>query len=270
MRMQQYSAKPRTWRKFGKAPYYLGVELEVIAPDEDSYRKGKNYFGDDRKDGQQALMAKRDGSLGSEIGWEIVTKPISFDWWSWEHSAADKFFRLVGELRRLGYTSHDNEKCGLHIHVSREAFGPVLQTPHFYWFHRLVNGPLMFKLSQRKIEQVEGYARQRPAFENSLNTCTAGGSWSTFGHNSDRYVACNVTSHTVEVRIFRGNLRKDRIKKAIETVVAMIEFARHRSWFELHQEQDELEKAFVAWVMRRPGQYPNLQTYLLNMVSTSN
>ncbi len=261
MRIRQHDFKPGKWRCFGKAPYHLGMELEVEAPDREKRNEGKNIFGNDTKDGQQACIAKRDGSL-SEYGWEIVTRPISPEWWLKEKGAAEKVFTLIAGLKGMGYSSHDNGRCGLHVHVCRKAFGPELFTEHFYWFSRLVNGPLYALLSQREPEKLKQWAKQtQPLAEYGVTDYrTPWYSWTNGGSNG-RYVACNITSKTVEVRIFRGNLRKDRVKKALQAVTAAVEFSRGRSWFE-NNDQKALEREFALWVDRRPREYPQLRNYL--------
>lgn len=155
------------------------------------------------------------------------------------------FFRLVNQLKELGYTSHDNERCGFHVHISRAAFGEGgnLHTPAFYRFKCLVNGLLFRKLSQRSQFR---YCEQSPVdpadfWERSYN----------------RYVAVNITDHTVEVRIFRGNLREARVRKNIEAVIAALEWSQTAEDY-----TTATDEQFIAYVAEHQDKFPNLHAYI--------
>ena len=256
MRLREHHIKPRP-RLFGKDTYYLGIELEVEAPDCDKRDEGLEKAGKR----PPAYYAKRDSSL-NQWGWELVTHPVARNLWvpgnqkpskpvpgnQKPSKPVDRFFQLVRDLAFLGYTSHDGGRCGLHVHVSKTAFGKRLKCPHYYWFCRVVNGQLFCKLSQRTGETIDRWAAQSPVKVKGFA-----------GYRGSRYWAVNQTSATVEVRIFRGNMREARIRKAIEAVVAAVEFARtrtSRNWGE------DLDTAFVLWVSKNQSSYPNLYAYL--------
>ncbi len=256
MRLRNYSAKPAP--KFrGEGKFFVGVELEVEAPDYDAKNAGLEAAGVR----PWYYYAKRDSSLGSN-GWELISHPFSRELWL-DHTPtqgpANKFFHFVKVLKdKFLYTSHDNGRCGLHLHVSREVFDlrksgyavNPLKSTHYYWFCRLINGPLFKKLSQRKTDGMS-YCKQVPV------------KVKTFAASGDRHRAVNPTSRTVEVRIFRGNLKEDRIRKAIEAVIAAVEFTKDRDLCSSKNfKQEVLERNFIRFVANNRTRFPNLLAYI--------
>lgn len=259
MRLQPYSAKPRP-RFIGDDKFHLGVELEVVARNHDSYHKGLDHC---KRPGM--MYAKKDGSLG-ELGWEIVTHPIAPGEWLRDADAKGSkvkpFWGLLDKLRELDYKSHDGSLCGMHVHVSRSAFGGTrlalldggetwaIRTTHYYWFAKLINSPVFAKLSQREPGKLSQWARQMQVTVRSFHRPT--------GH----YSACNLTQQTVEVRVFRGNLREDRVRKNLEAVIAAVEFSKtmsSRHW------RKPLEGLFAKYVSDNKALYPNLFAFMIEL-----
>lgn len=155
------------------------------------------------------------------------------------------FFRLVEALRRLSYTSHDDGRCGFHIHVSRTAFSESgdLRNSMFYRFKCLINGLLFRKLSQRSTFE---YCQQEPVDPHWFHE-----------RNWNRRMAVNITEKTVEVRLFRGNTREKRIRKNIEAVIAALEFGRDTARMEAPTDDE-----FVNYVRGQSYRFPNLVEYI--------
>ena len=311
MRLLAYNAKPAA--KFqGQDDYYLGVELELFAPDMTKRNEG---LAKQKRPG--CMYAKHDGSI-PYTGWELVTHPIARKLWleatppaarttestitrtymgmtytakqvaaGWQinggatyptmraashactngkrgvlftpsaggeggnGNAARKFLRLVADLKAMGYESHNGGQCGLHIHVSKTAFSGMtennLRCTHYFWFKKIINSPLFAKLSQR---DDFGFCHQTPVTIQDF----ADNHWG-------RYQAVNPTRHTIEVRIFRGNMIEARIRKAVEAVIAAVEWAEDRSMRQLTDAQD-VGDAYATWVRANRATYPNLANYL--------
>jgi hypothetical protein len=283
VKLQEYSANPPT-RFWGprQTDFHIGIELEVEAPNEEAFDKGLNLAGNR----QRLCYAKRDGSLGSH-GWELVTHPIASKLWlKKEHTGPLRRLRwLVGKLHEMEYTSHTNGRCGLHVHASNTAFrggnrlvacrvpngpwGDILdyQTsryftgyikgfrrehrppPHLYWYYRLVNGELFKKISQRAIFE---FCHRRPQVKSMLTMRE---------YDNHHEAVCWMSRHnTVETRIFRGNLRWERVMKAVQAVLAGIEFTRgltSRNW------GDNIDRSFVKFVHTHKELYPDLWNYFL-------
>ncbi len=252
MRLRAHDEKPAPkFRGNGDEPYYLGIELEVEAPDREKMEEGLALHNRPRH-----FHAKRDGSLNS-YGWELITMPIGKSMWldrrPAERTPVYQFFDLVADLKSMEYQSHDGGRCGLHVHVCRKAFGVDLtSTNHYYWFSRLVNGPLFRRLSQRSDDSIASWAAQRTDWEKSIHTSSP--------YSRTRYKATNITPRTIEVRIFRGNLREDRIRKNVESVIAAVEFARER--IELAPCKENPDFAWMCWVHQHDQEYPYLSGYL--------
>lgn len=73
-----------------------------------------NECADALADVTSAIYCKRDGSLGDE-GVEIVTHPATLNY----HLTKLAWDRIIETATDNGYTSHDTETCGLHVHVGR-------------------------------------------------------------------------------------------------------------------------------------------------------
>lgn len=247
MRLHDHCRKPEPRFAGNNTDYWIGMELEVEAP-----THFKRIAGLEIAKRPRYFYAKRDGSLSS-YGWELVTHPISPNLWLGKekpNNPASKVFALVKALKGLSYTSYDNQRCGLHLHVSRTAFSTdgSLKNKHYYWFCRLIHGKLFASLSQRAQSDLDCWAKQlEPKY------------FLRKGGNNSRYFATTTTPATVEVRIFRGNMREDRIRKAIESVVAAIKFSKT---FSPARSQEKLDKIFARWVMKNETSFPNLASYL--------
>ncbi len=314
MKLLDYSEKPKP--KFaGRDAYYLGIELEVEAPDPERRQQGLELNKQPKH-----FYAKRDSSLNNN-GWELITHPVARNEWvanqqpgttitreykgvtynvemtvggvqvshnnmagckrtfksltaaakaitgyasisgpaffGQHDSPIGRIMQMVGGLRALGYTSHEGGRCGLHVHVCRKAFD---DSDHLYRFCRLVNNPLFAKLSQRTdfhyCEQTMPTSVRQPDGTLRIET------------NYLRARAVNLQpAKTVEVRIFRGNMREDRIRKAVESVIAAIEFTRtNTNCFGLFSPDQD----FVKYVRDNSATYPNLNRYLTEIRADDN
>ncbi len=177
------------------------------------------------------------------------------------------------KLRELGYTSHVGGRAGLHIHVGLNAFEKKSSLPteepksiknstHLYWFMKLVNSDLFKQLSQRQDNTLNRWARIRSvnAFNFSAQEDDSG----------TRYLATNLTRATVEVRLFRGNMREDRVRKAVESVIAAVEFSRTLTSKDLREslaQNDHLlfTKNFLKYIENNDDTYPNLAAFLVEI-----
>lgn len=281
MQLQSHSYKPDA-NFFGKDGYHLGLELELEAPDEEARRAGLEI-----SQAPQYCYAKTDGSL-ADTGWELVTHPISRKLWidqsNGSRTCVSSLFKLIEGLRKLGYTSHTSSRCGLHIHVSYSAFRGVLsprfartvdstgqtvsvkmaetrvvkRRTHLYWFMKIINSELYKRLSQRDQHSMTRWTNIR-GVESSSFTQQAGG----------RYFATNQTDHTLEVRLFRGNMREDRIRKAIESVVAAVEYSRTLNSADAAKTYKASKSLFfekyLSWIAANKATYPNLYNYLVEI-----
>lgn len=263
MRIRNYSHKPKT-HFFGDGPWYIGVELEIEAPSCSALNSGMAIRNNPR-----SIIAKHDGSLGT-YGVELVTAPISPSMWlkplctiykSGKHAgkyngnlkrtnAAGMFLDLVKRMRELGFTSYDSGRCGLHMHVSLAAFEG---TDGLKWFRRLIHGDVFAAASQRSTNIDDPIAfRYCHREKNAV--------WNDSYAQGSRYNALNVTRHTAEVRLFRGNTKESRLRQAIELVIAAVEFAKviaTLGYDGAPTNAGEMDERFIAWVNENAATYPH-------------
>lgn len=254
LRIRNYSYKPEPdfkWivevdgdlsdnRTFQGTPF-LGMELEVEVED---------YIGSALDVVESAFgrlaYCKEDGSI--EHGFEIVTHPMTL--------AAHK--RLVdwnfgSELSRLGVRSWNTRTCGLHVHISRSAFrGKV----HMLMFqHLFINNEIeMSRLAGRNSERWASFSGVRDVMHKRMKNPRH--------YAENRYEAVNMTNDdTLEIRIFRGSLRAERVLMALELVEAAYQYTRNMTSRDYQNTDGAHFYYFAQWV-RGNEKYTNLNYYI--------
>lgn len=188
---------------YGDAPHGarwrgIGCELEIDRDCRDA---------DDERDCVDALEElagghiyyEHDGSL--EKGFEIITHPHTI-----EEFFALPWAEMLDACIKYRYTSHDNGRCGLHFHISREAFGSTQEKQA-----RAIAKLLRFfdtyytdilKVSRRTAEGAERWAARYCCAD-----IEEAREYATGKKYAGRYCAVNLTNrHTIEIRIMRGTL----------------------------------------------------------------
>jgi hypothetical protein len=211
---------------------------------------------------------KDDGSLND--GFEVVTHPHTLDAYQ-----RDFNWDFILKLKNQGYRSWNTDTCGLHVHVSRTAFGTG-ETP---WgrsdrealilkrqAHELRFMKLIYD-NQRQVERIAG---------------RSGNHFATFGdkgklvekvkygnQSNGRYSAINTENDmTLEVRVFKGSLRKERVLSAIEFVSASVEYTRDLKVTAKNQALSWL--CFTAYVSDNMETYPNLALIMSESFASDN
>ena len=89
------------------------------------------------------------------------------------------------------------------------------------------------------------------------------------GYQSDsRYSAVNVEpSATIEVRVFKGSLRKERVLSCIEFVHAAVEYTRNLPV--VYTEDPFAWTSFIGYVLSNKKLYPNLIIILNELMAAS-
>ena len=100
---------------YGSGLRHFGVELEIDDAGQSS-KNAKQIMAVANSE-HEHLYAKTDGSL--ESGIELVTHPMTLEYQMNDMPWAE----VLSEARSLGYLSHKACTCGLHVHISRKAFG---------------------------------------------------------------------------------------------------------------------------------------------------
>ena len=184
---------------------FYGLEIEIESRDGDikeGLRLASEHFG-------PVAYFKRDGSL--ENGFEIVTHPMSYEF------AVSVDWTILKRLASMGFRSWDTKTCGIHIHISRKGFK---DRSHLWRFAYLIN------TSERQCVAIAG--------RSSLQWSTFAGQKEKAGkvilgkdYNPDRYTAVNLCNReTVEIRMFKGTLKPERVLADIQFIASIVEYTR--------------------------------------------
>lgn len=197
---------------YGEGPRYYGVELELDEGGEIS-SKAASVLEIAQQNGADTLYCKHDGSLND--GFELVTHPMTLEY----HQQKMPWRAILQECVEQGYLSHQARTCGLHIHVSRRAFGTtekqqdaciarILYFVEKHWEELL-------KFSRRTQRQLDrwaaryGYKDQPMEILNHAKT----------GYHGGRYTCVNLQNRdTIEFRMFRGTLKYNTLIATLQLV----------------------------------------------------
>ena len=232
---------------YGTGPRYFGVELEI---DEGGERvRSAQALMFLVNDGAERIYCKHDGSL--DDGFEIVTHPMSLDY----HLHQMPWAPLCRAAAEMGYRSHQSGSCGLHIHVSRNAFAQTEADQDaaiarvLYFFEK--NWVELLKFSRRTQRQMDRWAARYGYRDQPMEILEH----AKKGVHAGRYTCVNLTNpDTVEFRIFRGTLKANTIFAALQLVDRVCDAACFLS--------DEELKA-LSWTSFAAGcTQPELVAYL--------
>lgn len=198
--IEDYYYKPEPLFR-GDGSRYFGVELEIDGAGEDD-ASARKVMEIANGNGLENLYCKHDGSL--DDGFEMVTHPMTLEY----HMKEMPWAEILQEAIRLGYTSHQANTCGLHVHVNRDAFGESEAEQDsviariLYFFEK--NWEELLKFSRRTPRQLERWAT-RYGYKDQPKELL---DHAKKGYHGGRYTSVNLTNtDTIEFRIFRGTLK---------------------------------------------------------------
>ena len=261
-RVHQYSYKPNPIFHGGNDNnLYMGFELEMSYGDEsDNY---KNAIPDVLPlERANVCYLKSDSSIEG-WGYELVTHPHTLG----AYERANNLWNYIESCRTKGARSWDTTSCGLHVHVSRTAFKSGAHTHRF--LSLIYRNPReMMKLAGRKNSR---YARFDDVYKpdewgipqfNLRDKVHAGGF-------TERMSAVNTNNdYTLELRFFRGNMKREGIMTALELSHASVEYTRNMSVSDVKLGMLKWEW-FADWVATNNGLYPNLYQRMSKVPSIS-
>lgn len=105
---------PRTYD--GKNnPFYIGIELECVVKGDTHQEYSKNLSEIFKlcKSLKSIQLIKYDGSISSSHGIEIVTEPMTLEYFK------DNYFKIIDTISKYAMV---NESCGTHIHFNKNFF----------------------------------------------------------------------------------------------------------------------------------------------------
>ena len=211
---------------YGDGPRYMGVELEIDCAGE--LTKNARALLDIANAEQPLIYCKHDGSL--DDGFEIVTHPMSLNF----HKDKMPWESLMAKAVQMGYRSHQANTCGIHVHVSRDAFGDnetdqdnaIARVLYFFEKH----WEELLKFSRRTPRQLERWAA-RYGYKDTPGDIL---SYAKKGCGPGRYVCVNLQNQdTIEFRIFRGSLKYNTLIATLQLVDRICDVALYLSDEEL-------------------------------------
>ena len=211
--------------------------------------------------GEDYCVCKSDGSLPSG-GFEVVTAPRKLD----EH--IKRFGEWFGEGIPSDFSAWDKEACGMHIHIDSRAFTAMTLGKFLMLINASTNVDFIRRIAGRH-PTVDRQAREYCAAEeqNILDNPKH----ALNGKSPRRYRMVNTTClkrseadrlgvqyvgersfNTIELRIFRSSLKRERILAQIEFTHAAVMFCRVASYRDLDY------SSFIKWLRTTNNTYPNL------------
>lgn len=247
--INRYSYKPEP--RFGykndresREHLTFGVELECeprndggnVRMDADELSDRIDEIAGDR------VYCKSDCSLSR--GLEIVTHPGTLA----HHMYVMHWRQIQRTCEKAGFRSHDTDNSGLHVHVGRAQLGSTDaerdETIRKVQVIFVMYAAELTRFSRRTRSRLDQWAPFRSfgvspesirATDGDTLASWAGSSVPTHAYDhDDRYAAVNVLNRaTVEIRIFRGTLKRDTLIAAIQIVSNIFEYAMTHTWDEL-------------------------------------
>lgn len=213
----------------------LGVELEMQPNGSHEQKDVVEALGGREHD---TFILKYDGSV--PYGAELVTAPMTLA----EHRGGRLDWpRLLENVRGIAMSGAGTTACGMHVHANKAAISP------------LTIGKLLVFLNGDRTDELVRLIAQRDGntYCEKKDKRIGDGKY----QSESRYERLNVTARTIEYRIFRGNLRAERVLKNLEFVVASIAYCGEAS---IRTVDDPT--CFLAWLSTREKDYPYLAGFL--------
>ena len=211
---------------YGVGPRYFGVELEIDRAGE--YDSNADKILAIGNHDEPRVYCKHDGSL--DEGFEIVSHPATQD----SHMHSLPWEQMMNAAVAMGYCSHQATTCGLHVHISRDAFGRTEQAQEaaiarlLFFVEKHWNE--LLKFSRRTNRQLERWAA-RYGYKDTPKEMMDHAKSYHYG----RYTCVNLTNtETVEIRIFRGTLKYNTFIATLQLVNRLCDVAIYLTDSELH------------------------------------
>jgi hypothetical protein len=239
--------------------FLMGVELEMTAGGAQVYAAAKDVR---RRLGADYCIVKADGSLPGN-GFEIVTAP---------RGLAEHVRRISDWEISPAYRAWDTGQCGMHVHIASRAFTEMTLGKFLIFFNTHANANFIKRIAGRHPLR-DDWARRYCGLEDQAILDNP--KLAIKGKSPERYRIVNVLNmtvaearrlglrvdtsgkyDTVEVRVFKASLRKERLLAQVEFAHAAVMFCRVASYRQLTGE------AFMAWLQTCTKMYPNLSDWL--------
>lgn len=251
LRLRDYSYRPSPiYRDTGRdrpglfaTVMYLGLEVEA-----EIARADVSDVREILEDGPSWCYYKHDGSLRN--GFEIVTHPAT--WERWREKDGEELASMLGRLARAGCEAYNTGRCGLHVHISKDALTPL----HVYKALTAVqdNPALILAISRRSAGELEHWASPTLGIRSTLKAHAA-----RYKAGTARNAAINLCPPTTaEVRICRSTLDRTGFWRCLEAVRSLWAWTAEASlgqltgryWREYAEDNRKEYPVFAAYLGR--------------------
>ena len=248
--------------ELGRNELYLGFEQEVEFRGHHTHsrRDGAQKVLDamNKEQGENVVYLKEDGSISN--GFEIVSHPMTID-----YAMNHVNWAGITALKRMGFESWNASSCGLHIHMSRNAFANDI---HLFKFVKFIYS--------NRVDLVKFVGRESSYAKFGLDNFVS--SWMDYDTgarsqkslmnmlkdqdtNNDRYCAVNIqNSSTVELRFFRPSLNVTTVQAAMQFCKASFDYTDMLTTREVVGNNALAFMSFRKWVRNRTDKYEVLDT----------
>jgi hypothetical protein len=218
---------------------YLGIELEV--------ENGYGAPADIIARYPDTLYCKHDSSL--DDGFEVVSHPLSYRYWA-DHNMVED---ITSILLNAGARSFQTRTCGMHIHMSRNAFSNAHMWKFIQFMYR--NADAAQVVAQRKDSS---WARFTGRDDGSYRKLVSKDS-KRYG---ERYVAINLNNEaTIELRFFKGTLKPQGVRRNIEFAHAVYAYTQQLTYAAIREYAGLTFGAFLTW-LEGTNDYPNFKQFV--------
>lgn len=227
---------------------FFGLEIEV---------SGDPDYADEFLGIVPDVVLMHDGSI--DEGFEIVTEPMTRGY------IAEKFLPNIEQgmkfLNDMGFRGHN--EGGIHIHVSQEVFSKEMLCVlrNVLYSAQETDLEVWKAITQRKQSQINDWCQYTGA--RSITSILSDEREFPYISDNGRYTALNYDhrTETYEFRIFNSNTRIERIRKNIQTVYSLVDYAKHkeRSYYSANTGD------YLDFVKRNCVFYPDLYAFIYEM-----
>jgi hypothetical protein len=209
--------------------YFFGAEVEMDNSDR------RNEFMATAN--CEEIYFKSDGSLGND-GVEVVTHPATLKY----HMEELPWENIFTAAKKCGFRSHTGcsggsgsacPTCGLHIHVSKTAFGrsgderdkreaKMLVLFDKFW-------PQLVIFSRRDKKALETWARRYASFDVTKDELTSIITKAKGENGHGKHLAVNFNGNggdTIEFRLFRGTTNRETLMASMQLLEMLIDFTK--------------------------------------------
>lgn len=214
---------------------YFGIELELELNKADV--KQLHGIVKPFNNKETHFYFKYDGSLQNGI--EIVSHPMSY---AYLRNYSSLWNRAIAAANKLGCISKLTNRCGMHIHMSLEAWSRLQIYKLLKLFRE--NEDFILHITKRTLNQLNKWAYidgPRESVKKSKAKAQLG---------LDRHSAINLTDTTLEIRIFNGTLNQDEFWRNIEIVKCLYDFTLNYSIKSMNA------NVLYNYVSKNSNQYP--------------